>query len=211
MSGIRAVDLGLLMPDGDDPAPVRQRALSYDFSRWNCPGESDIRESEPDNAGAEAEEQGPVSFKVYTPAEIKLAPMPVRRTPPPPPPDDGIKDVHEALEIAKSLGPKGLLARFGVGVAAGALMLVALIGFAFLADDTPEARGILSARTDTPSAMTDLVPAPPEYTVIGDAVSDVTDSTYFELPDTAPAKAAKHGHHASKATAKRPIVRVSPF
>ena len=215
MSGIRAVDLGLVMPDKDDAPPARPRVLSYDFSRWNNPGEADELpandEAWPDSSGVT-----PVSFKVYTPQEIKAAPLPVRRTPPPPPPEDGIKDVQEALAIAKELGPRGLLARFGVGVVAGAMILVSLIMFATLADDTPETRGILTASTETtpisaaPLTMA-IAPAPTAYELIGDLDAPPSDPSYIELPDqAAPTKTAKRGGKPA-AGAKRTIVRTSPF
>lgn len=213
-----------MLPDGDDPPPARPRMLTYDFSRWNNPAGLDDFEDDGDGGGDALaasldRPSGSLSFKIYTPDEIKA--QPIRRSPPPPPPpEEGIKDVREMLELAREIGPTHLLTRFGVGALAGGLMLIALVGFALLVDDTHEGRGVLAGRTETPSAafmpitVQDLTQIPPvELEIIGD---EDTSGTYFELPDQgarkpAPKVKAGAGARAKTSKASKPIVRENPY
>lgn len=132
--------------------------LSYDFSKWSPEGADDtIRD---DDVVPSDGEPLPVSFRVYTPKEIKEKPL--VKTAPPPPVDSGFSNVSDVVEVAKSFGTRGLVMRIALG-GLGALIAVGLIGgLASLADDTPaHATAATAPPTPTLTYVAPVATAPP--------------------------------------------------
>jgi hypothetical protein len=172
------------------------------------------------------EDAVPVTFRVYTPNDIKSkrffkAPASI------PAPDPGLRDVREALAVAQELGPRALVTRLVVGGLVGAIVLASVMWFVGSDDtsDHADGRALASLVDLAPPPATSLLPAvaapttaaaPATTAMMGVPVHVYsTDDGTIELPATPPPSgsgARRVARAAKKADANHgTIVRVSPF
>jgi hypothetical protein len=144
------------------------------------------------------------SFRVYTPAEIRSAPLrPSSR----PRPARGLgEELKDGLSQAEAAGPRALLKWLGVGVAIGTLLLTAFVLLLNLTDDTQAARSTKSRTAMstedrwTPSLRLPVAPPRPPAVI-------QTPLTDFELPDDAPPVQTKKERTAKSRGAVRPAAK----
>ncbi len=170
-------------------------SLAQSPARWSDESNSSVRaRSRPDDRasrGSPAPNEGadpellaaPVSFRVYTPDEMRSAPLrPSNRPAPPRKLGDGLKD---ELASAEAAGPRALLKWLGIGVAIGSLLLTAFVLLLNLTDDTRVAVKPTATRSTmtVPDRVTPSfhVPTIPTVTSV-----DNDRGTDFEIPDDTP-------------------------
>jgi hypothetical protein len=151
---------------------------------------------------------GPSSFRVYTPEELKSAPLRPSHRP------------SRVLTVRN--GPvafQAVLKWLGVGMGIGGLLLATLFAIGVLTDDT---RNLATAQRASMNAGSQPDPRmhvgrptaaghTPPVTLAGSPVVTTPAGTDFELPDQAPVLRAAQAQTAKKRTGKRPIVRAAPY
>ena len=118
------------------------------------------------------EEEGPTSFRVYTPAELRNAPLRTSRPPAPP--------------VAPASGPPSLLVWLAAGMGIGLLLLTVGVVVMTIGELSPRAA---SARL----MMVPQEPSPEVPTVVAMAPSIKTLNLPDETPQPKPRAKAKRG------------------
>ena len=198
---------------------VTSPARSLAPRRWSEEESSSVRagsreQAQQDDPNAFDPLAPAASFRVYTPAEMRSAPLrPSNR----PSPARGLGDaLHEGIAQAEAAGPRALLKWLGIGVAIGSLLLTAFVLLMNLTDDTRAAPRSTKAHS-TMSADDRWTPSLrlPATATKTPAVTQAP-ATDFEIPDDAPAQTGAGRTAKSRAAAKpagkpKATVRRAPF
>jgi hypothetical protein len=191
-------------PEGEISSVRNRRAQERGIRRWSNPATGEAPDVHADDPWG-----NPSSFRVYTPAEMRSAPLRPSNRPSTRRLGDELKD---GIAEAGEAGPRQLLKWMGIGVAGGALVLTAFVLLLNLTDDTRSA--VKSTRSYNSMAGDDHVPSfamkQTAATPIGSPMVSQPAGTDFEIADepTTPARSAKVRKPAGKG---KSLVRSAPY
>ncbi len=171
------------------PPLSARRSLEHEraFRRWSHPSAGEV-EASPDV-------EGPASFRVYSPDEVRSIPLRPSHAP-------SSRRGHVEAPVAES-NPRTLARWLGIGMAIGTLGLTAVALLVALTDE-PHARHAGSA------IMSMVAPAPVLTAEPAAPAAEAQPTNDFELPDDGPSDAPRAKTRA-KTKKARLAVRDVPF
>jgi hypothetical protein len=185
---------------GRDEGAPRSQAYERVYRRWSLPAPTEVE------SGATDVVPDPASYRVYSPAELRSAPLrqAYRGAP--------AKSFGDDVGQLGSVAPSTILRWVGLGAAIGTLVLTAFVLVLNLTDDpraaslTASARSTLTTKASTPSSP--VLTAPASVAVDAPLAND------FELPDDTQAGATGRSARTratSKVNKPKLAVRDVPF